>query len=356
MTKDQLTELFYERFYMGADPEIFITDAFGNVIPAFEFLPDKSKPLLSKHDERYGDNLPIYWDGFQAEFNTTAQSCIAWPVDSVASCLKALSKAAIAFKPGAKLLAKPTVNVSREALVSPEDKHVEFGCTPSKNAYGMNGLFIPGRECNSRSAGGHIHFGTAYLMKGMSPAQIDNVIKVMDSILGVIGVSMFQSFDDPARRTMYGLAGEYRLPPHGIEYRTLSNAWIYHPAAMNLIFNLARSVMTLALKDKANDWIAKEEEVIHCINTCDVSLAQRILFTNDSFLREIILASYPNLPYLLDVTLETIYNGVESVIPDYTNIEKNWDVNGRWITHSEGEGKNWNGFCYQVTKQQTKVG
>jgi len=55
-----------------------------------------------------------------------------------------------------------------------------------------------------------------------------------------------QNLDEPVRREYYGLAGEYRLPPHGLEYRSLSCAWIFHPKAAATILDLARRVVVYA--------------------------------------------------------------------------------------------------------------
>ena len=42
------------------------------------------------------------------------------------------------------------------------------------------------------------------------------------------------------RRKVYGRAGEYRLPPHGLEYRTLGNFWLRAYPLMALVMGLTR--------------------------------------------------------------------------------------------------------------------
>ena len=41
------------------------------------------------------------------------------------------------------------------------------------------------------------------------------------------------------RRKLYGMAGEYRLPAHGIEYRTLSNFWLRSPVLADFVAQMA---------------------------------------------------------------------------------------------------------------------
>lgn len=334
----------------GADPEIFIGKGEG-IIPAFDFLPSKKEPLKGySSSNNSGQN--IYWDGFQAEFTVLANGCLGWVTDSVQSTMKKLLEVAKKHDKDAVLLPKPTVYVSKEALAAGKDEHVEFGCTPSLNAYGIPGAFIPGRVCEIRSSGGHIHFGLGKLSEDVA----NLIVKRLDAIVGVLSVSLFQSFDDRNRRMMYGLAGEYRLPEHGLEYRTLSNAWVYHPVAMNFIFNMARAIAASFLANDILPWEATEIEVVQCINTCDVALAQEILMRNDATLRKIIDQVYPMYPTgHVEVAMEMIYNGIETVIPHYTAIEKNWELESDWTGHCDGIEKNWKTFSAAAVTRKVKA-
>ncbi len=161
----------------------------------------------------------------------------------------------------------------------------------------------------------------------------------MDAILGVAGVSLFAKFDDPRRRQMYGLAGEYRLPPHGLEYRTLSNAWLFHPVIANIIFDLARSVFVFGDKGLMRYWKTSEEETIRVINTCDVKGARAILKNNELILKKIIKARAYNTNKI-DYIYGAIMNGMESIVNDPTDIVGNWDLKGTWKTHCDGAKAN----------------
>jgi hypothetical protein len=92
-----------------------------------------------------------------------------------------------------------------------------FGCEPDYNAWTEkeNKKPRPPHE-HMRSAGGHIHVET-----NKNPF---HVAKMMDLHLGVPSVVMDEGED---RRKMYGGMGSCRVKPYGVEYRTLSNFWIF---------------------------------------------------------------------------------------------------------------------------------
>jgi hypothetical protein len=113
-------------------------------------------------------------------------------------------------------------------VVTLSDDHLEkfpslkvIGCDPDICAYFGDGTQhrpIPAFG-NFRGAGGHIHIGYD---KELVPPQI--LAKLLD-----IAVLLPLLSKDPQgqRRELNGLAGLYRDKPYGIEYRSLSNFWIW---------------------------------------------------------------------------------------------------------------------------------
>jgi hypothetical protein len=308
---------------MGSDPEIFVLDANGKIIPSWEFLPSKEKP---KKYQGYGGAATkqnMFWDGFQAEFNIEAGTCLDYRSDAIWSGLKAMITEARKYNKDAKLTIQSTMNVDKKLLKSAADEHVQFGCTPSLNAYGMEGLKLDGREVPFRSAGGHIHIGCKNYIKKEGTAE--RYVKALDKILGVACVSLFANFDDPRRRSMYGLAGEYRLPKHGLEYRTLSNAWLSHPVIYNMVFELCRKVIGLEQKDLMEFWIASEEDTVNAINQCDVKLARKILLKNEDMFKKILFSICHDDKKTLAM-FNTFMLGMESLIANPDDIVGNWQL------------------------------
>jgi hypothetical protein len=342
---ERVRGLYKKGVCLGADPEMFVVDKKNEVIPSFEFLKSKQeneltlKPQDCIKSSVFVTPQTIFWDGFQAEFNVCSSGCLAWVCDSTFVGLKTLQQKARAYNKDARLTIQSTLQVSPLVLQDAKKEHIEFGCMPSFNIYGMEGIKKDGRQVPYRSAGGHIHFGLGDREK-KNKELIERYVKTLDKILGVACVSLFANYDKPERRKMYGLAGEYRLPKHGLEYRTLSSAWLASPLIMNMVFELARMTLSVVDGGLENLWNSTEEETIKCINTCDVDLAREILARNKAF--------FISMQYAitggrhddeLPLNLYKIFMlGLDSILENPDDIEKNWGLNGRFTAHCEGDG------------------
>jgi hypothetical protein len=332
---------------LGSDPEMFVTDKDNKMIPSFEFLKSKEEkdytldPSTTTVGNKMGWRQTIFWDGFQAEFNVYSATCLSWVVDSTFNGMKTLQEKARAYKKGSKVSLQTTFDIDPETLMNAKNEHVAFGCMPSYNIYGAKGLVEDGRNVPFRSAGGHIHFGIKDIIgnteKTYDKERIERYVKALDAILGVACVSLFERYDDPRRRSMYGLAGEYRLPPHGLEYRVLSNAWLCHPLIMNIVFELARKSIAVGENELLELWDSTEEETVNCINNCDVSLAREILARNKTNFTDIINTFTGDASKSLNI-YKIFMNGVHSIIENPDDIEKNWGLNGKFEGHCEGDG------------------
>ena len=303
---------------IGADPEMFAEDEAGNVIPAFTFLGSKADSNVFANSQR------VYWDGFQAEFNTTAGTCLDGQVGNYFQGLQAILTAALKINPKARLSSKTVVEVSAELLEKSEERFVQFGCSPSLNAYGLEGLGTDGRTVPFRPAGGHMHFGIGT----HTEKQAVPIVKALDAVVGVACVSMFAKFDDPRRRSLYGLAGEFRLPHHGLEYRTLSNAWLFHPLIAYMSFDLARKAMMLGKNNLLHLWKAEEKETIDTIQNCDVKQARIILERNKALMIRILEAIRGGYENHGLTAFNAWMAGMENVVVDPTNIAGNWQLSG----------------------------
>lgn len=342
------------RMYVGSDPEVFVEDDKGNIIPAFNFLGSKTdgKTKSVGSDREYSVERKVYWDGFQAEFETTADFCLSYHVDSIRNGLKAVLKYAREHNPSAKLSIKTCVEIPTELLMESKEEYIQLGCMPSYNAYKMTGEPISeGRQLPIRSTGGHIHFGVGKLTE----KEAIPIVKALDKIIGVACVSLFANYDNPARRRYYGLAGEYRLPPHGLEYRVLSNAWLVHPVITNIVFDIARKAYMMGKNGFMEVWKATEEETIECINKCDVVKSREILERNKVVFKKLIKAAYGIEGQQNDALFNTFMNGMESIIANPEDIEKNWNLhNDVWSGHNETQGKRV-GRALEILTQGEKV-
>lgn len=324
--------------YSGCDPEIFVVDGTNALLPAWKFLPSKHEavpiPVVNTHANSRVTS--VYWDGFQAEFTMTPSTCMGYGMDNVQAGLQAVLLAARKADPGAQLSLSSVINISPSVLASADNDQVSLGCLPSLNAYGASGEHVEDpRFLPFRFAGGHLHFGAEFLR-----ADPVKYVKALDAIIGVASVGMFAEMDNPLRRRFYGLAGEYRHPKYGLEYRTLSNAWLCHPAVAFLIYDLARTGLDFFAKGYNRLLIGyKEERIQDIINTGDVAGAREWVRENERVYRALIRECYDsqgNRPIFATTALDMIYKGVESVI-NPTAIETNWllsDKPTKWTTHA----------------------
>jgi hypothetical protein len=338
---------------LGTDPEVFVLDGNGELLPAFEFLPDKTKVGQGQ----------AFWDGFQAEFTVKPAGCLAYHVDDIRAGLKSLLTAAHKHDKKAKLSIASVTEVPQKILQTGKTEHVILGCDPSKNIYGNSGMNPgDGRDLPVRFAGGHIHLGLDY--KSI-PNFVEKAVKSMDALLGVACVSLFAAMDSPLRRQYYGLAGEYREPSHGLEYRTLSNGWLCDPAITHFTFDLARESARFGVKNLLR-YVdgADPKRVQDIINGCDVKEARKYIEANKavytSILKHIYNGLHTTIRYSTDDTncaseegFNLLLNGVEYAVKDPSDIAGNWLLNGRqsWAAHSENAGVQW----YKKAKELRKA-
>lgn len=306
---------------LGTDPEIFAMSN-GTVFPAYKWLPSKSA------------SAGLFWDGVQAEFTVNPDICIAWIVDRIHNKLRDAKAILDRLPHNARLSTASVVDYPEEERRDALNEFVQLGCKPSMNVYGMGGeLVTNGRDLPVRFAGGHVH---VELPRG---TLLEPCVKMLDAILGVWSVGAAASFDNPIRRRYYGLPGEYRPTKYGLEYRSLSNFWLMHPALTHLMFEIARATISLVLGNQHNNWLAAEDEVIGAIVTSDARTARAILHRNKD-----VFTALLNLTVREKGALEALragMYGLESVIVEPTEIERNWRLNDVWLSHSEGANCSW---------------
>lgn len=330
-----------DSFNLGSDPEIFVLDSTGTVIPAWNFLPRVADHVPKQKRNFNFSDASAFYDGVQAEFQTIPAMCLAFHVDSIQAGFQAVLRAARKFDPLAQLTCAPVVEVPQDILDTADETYVMLGCAPSENIYpDVRPIYIENpRALQIRFAGGHIHMG-----KIISGALLTPTVKALDAILGVCATAMLDGLDDPRRRSFYGRAGEYRLPPHGLEYRTLSSAANMHPAMTHLAFDLGRQTVWAVEKGYSNLWNCSEDEARSAIDGSDYKLARKIVRRNISYLRAVLMTIYGTAvadPSKATTTaLRLILEGARNLLP--ADMETNWKLfqpvgtNDGWKGHSEG--------------------
>lgn len=125
-----------------------------------------------------------------------------------------------------------------------------FGCEPDYNALtGMQNPKPAAADPGLRTAGGHIHLGYIdSLPEGMDADFSKAVVGVMcDYHLGLM--SLLLDSDD-RRRELYGKAGAIRMKDYGIEYRTMSNFWIFKEDIRKIVWDQAMKAVAAIQSDE----------------------------------------------------------------------------------------------------------
>lgn len=334
----------------GGDPELFITTQDGVLVPAFDHLP-----MVGKTTSR------LFADGFASEMNLEPSGCLSYVVDSAHRHMDRLYD--LLTSRGHTVTGQNVFEIPQDIMGKATDEQVALGCNPTFNLYGLKPDLRTPRRQVLRSAGGHLHFDLSHIPTGQhktdfrkltkeTRAIVENSVRGLDSILGVACVSLFEKFDDPRRRLSYGQAGEYRTPTYGVEYRTLSNAWMRHPVLMHMIYDLGRAAITFGIMNLPELIDGTEQEVVQIIQDCDATAARAYMTRNENLFKTIMSAThltgvdrYDKIKGLdASLAFNKFYHGAHTFIADPDDLWKNWKVGDRedeWASHSEGHNCSW---------------
>lgn len=194
---------------LGTDPEVFLQDKSGKHISVTGFIKaGKLEPL----------QIPDMPEGFTLQEDNVALEYGIPPASSAKEFYDHIQ--AVMQRSRAWI---PNLDFSKVSCTIFEDDQLQhpltrvFGCEPDYNAWtGEENPKPNPPHPGMRSAGGHIHVET-----DLDPIK---VVRAMDHFLGVPSVLMDTGKD---RKQLYGKAGAFRKKSYGVEYRTLSNFWIF---------------------------------------------------------------------------------------------------------------------------------
>ena len=249
---------------VGADPEVFVRQ--NGVF--------KSAHNLIKGDKKNPQKIPhgaVQVDGMALEFNidpaaTEDEFCIN--IQSVYDQLKAMV-------PAYEVVATPVADFSFEYLKAQPKEALELGCDPDFNAWTGEANPRPDGERPMRTASGHVHIG---FTDGADKDDLNHVmkcnavVKQMDFYLGLPSLT----YDtDTRRREMYGKGGACRYKSYGVEYRTLSNAWLNSQELMAWVFRAVQKGMKELIEGRA--LADKYGDIQNIINTSNTKEAMKII-------------------------------------------------------------------------------
>ena len=247
---------------LGCDPEVFLKSQNGDLVPVFGLVGG------TKDAPRQVETLPkgFTWqeDNVALEFGIPPASTR----DMFRSHVKQVQETFLNKYPHLTF-SKLSCAVFPKSILANPAAHI-FGCEPDYNAWtGKENVKPRPRNQTMRAAGGHIH---VELPEGAVP-QI--CAQAMDFYLAIPALLMDK---DVSRRKLYGKAGAFRKKPYGLEYRVLSNFWIFEDKYIDWVWDNT---------ERALDGVGKREE----FQSAGVEI-QRIINTGNLEEAKILVQAY----------------------------------------------------------------
>lgn len=218
---------------VGADPEVFVQNKQGRFRSAHGLVPGtKQEP----HPVKDG---AVQVDGLALEFNTTPAESAEQFVHNIGSVLGQLA----AMVPDYNLAIVPTARFHWAHLKVQPEEALELGCEPDFDAYTERENDPPNAASTMRTAAGHIHLGFTEGADVKDPAHMQQCITLVKTLDVFLGLPSLSWDSDRRRRSMYGKAGCFRPKPYGVEYRTLSNAWLKDARLVAYVFDQVQAAV-----------------------------------------------------------------------------------------------------------------
>lgn len=252
------------KILIGCDPEIFVKKQ-GVFTSAHGLIPGNKKTPYKV------DKGAVQVDGMALEFNIDAAASeqeFVMNVQTVMATLKSMV-------PGFELAPVPVADFPLEYIASQPLEARELGCEPDFNAYTGAANIKPNAELPMRTASGHVHIGWTDGEDIFDPAHRNACHAVAQQCDVLLGLGSLFYDDDVRRRSMYGKGGAIRYKSYGVEYRTLSNAWLLTSERMAWVYRNAKKAVELLYEGTALYERAKDVEEI--INTSDKKRAEAII-------------------------------------------------------------------------------
>lgn len=249
---------------VGCDPEVFVKRE-GKFFSAHGLI---------KGDKKNPQKVPrgaVQVDGMALEFNIDPASSEAEFVLNVQDVFNTMKM----MVPEYEVVATPVADFDAEYIKGQPKEALELGCDPDYNAYTHLANPRPDGDRPMRTASGHVHVGWTNdedITDGNHIRRCEMIVKQLDFYLGLPSL-MYDA--GVRRREMYGKAGACRFKSYGVEYRTLSNAWLNSEKLIAWVFRATKAGVLSIME--GNDLSQKYGDIQQIINTSDVKKAEAII-------------------------------------------------------------------------------
>lgn len=251
--------------FIGSDPESFMMQ--DGIIKSIHGLI----PGTKKEPHFFSKNEAIQVDGTAAEWNVAPSNTFEAFSASIDACMDKIIEM---LPEGFSFSTKASHVYSPEEMKAIPAEALELGCSPDFNA--LTGMVntAPTPPAGLRSAGGHVAID---LPKEGNKEDMNRFVALAcDVYLGL--PSLFEC-TDTRRREIYGKASCYRPYAKFVEYRTLSNYWVFDKGYRKAVFNRAQQAAKFADEEMFDSLfgIIDMNDVAEIINTGNRDAALEML-------------------------------------------------------------------------------
>lgn len=250
-------------YLVGADPELFVMDIkSGAFRSAHDLIPG------SKQSPFKVPKGAIQPDGTAAEFNIEPAKTVKDFTENITEVLINLQNMINERNPDLRLKVIPTAYFDQEYFKSLPAEALAFGCTPDFDAWTSKKNSFRGTNKPYRTGAGHVHVGWTEGEKMDDTAHIYDCMQMTRQLDATLYfASLLWDLDDQ-RRTLYGKIGAFRPKPYGVEYRSVSNAWVADPDLHVWVFNTTKWAAKLLDHEGVKLWedklVAEHVEDARC--------------------------------------------------------------------------------------------
>lgn len=252
------------RILIGCDPEVFVQQK-GIFKSAYNLIKgDKKNPQKVRSGA-------VQVDGMALEFNidpAASEDEFLFNVNDVFTQMKEMV-------PTYDVIVSPVAHFDMAYIKSQPAEALELGCDPDYNAWTGQANDRPNGDRPMRTASGHLHIGWTDGMDIDDPQHRHRAGLIAKQLDFFLGLPSLEYDKDTMRREMYGKAGAVRYKPYGVEYRTLSNAWLNSDSLIRWAYrNAVKGVQEVM---KGNMLVQKYGDIQEIINTSDLKAARAII-------------------------------------------------------------------------------
>lgn len=255
------------QYTLGCDPEFFV-ERDSQVISAHPLVKGtKTNPEPVPGGAVQVDGTALEFNIYPAHTEDEWTNTIYQVMDHIRDSV--LSPAHLSMLPAS------AVTFSSEEWDRVPDFARVLGCDPDWNAWQMimNSMAPPPKRF--RTAAGHVHIGWTQDKDINDPDyqyECGALVRHLDATLGLSSVIM--DAQGGPRRKLYGSAGAFRPKSYGLEYRVLSNFWIFSEDHIRWVWRATQRALEMYDNGQA---VPPDQVYADIINRGDAEAAREVL-------------------------------------------------------------------------------